>query len=195
MKNKLMYVMVVVVLLLAGCGRNKDEQDSQLGNTGESVSSEESGYNQNIVMEDLKTAVVDVLGENYWPNMPIDAESLEALYGITPDMYDNYFAECPMISVNVDTMIIVKAKADQIENVEQALEAYRDKSLNESLQYPQNLGKIQASRIETFDNYVCFVQLGADTMAASDVGDEAVVEQCLEENERALDAIEKALLK
>ena len=63
------------------------------------------------------------------------------------------------------------------------------------MQYPMNLGKIQASRIESYDNYVCFVQLGADTTAAMDVSEEAVVDQCLEENERALDAIEKALLK
>ena len=79
--------------------------------------------------------------------------------------------------------------------VKDALEAYREQNISEMEQYPQNLGKAQASRIETFQNYVCFVQLGADTTAANDVSEEAVLDQCLEENERALDAIEKALLK
>ena len=127
--------------------------------------------------------------------MEIDAVTLEQNYGIKPDMYEDYFAECPMINVNVDTLIIVKAKEGQIETVKEVMETYREKNISENMQYPMNLGKVQASRIEVYDNYVCFIQLGADTTAAMDVGEEAVIDQCLEENERALDAIEKALLK
>lgn len=194
MKKSIFSILFFIVFMLVGCG--KDDGKSHLGNTGMPGSDAGNGYNQNISMEILKNAVVDVLGENYWPNMEMDAEMLETVYGIKPEMYDDYFAESPMISVNVDTLIIVKAKEDQIEAVEEALETYRERNINEALQYPQNIGKVQAARIESFDNYVCFVQLGADTREASDAGgDEAVAEQCLEENERALDAIEKALLR
>lgn len=180
-----------------GCGKksNTDNGNNHLGNTGMIGSQAEGGFRQDISMEELRSAVVDVLAENYWPDTTIDAISLEEIYGIKPDMYEDYFAECPMISVNVDTLIIVKAKSDQVENVKNTLEEYRERNISENMNYPMNLGKIQASRIEVFDNYVCFVQLGADTTAAMDVSEEAVVDQCLEENERALDAIEKALLK
>lgn len=203
--KKVIFMLIVSLVLLSGCGKEDVPQtqpetqpqtgDSQFGNTGMPGSEAEGGYTQEANMEGLRDAVVEVLGESYWPNMAIPEDMLEEIYGIKADMYEDYLAECPMINVNVDTLIIVKAKEDRLEDVENALEEYREKSINESMQYPQNLGKIQASRIESFGNYVCFVQLGADTTAASDVSEEAVIDQCLEENERAIDAIEKALLK
>lgn len=146
-----------------------------------------------VSMENLKAAVVEVLGENYWPNTAIEAEMLADIYGITEEMYEEYLAETPMISTNVDTLIIVKAKEGQVEAVETALNAYREKIVNDTMQYPMNLGKIQASRIESFENYVCFVQLGADVMDAMDQGDDVVIAKCEEENEKALDAIRTAL--
>ena len=190
-------MVVMVVMSAVGCGSksNSNNGNNHLGNTGMPGSEAEGGYSQDITMQEIKDAVVEILAENYWPDTAIDATSLEEIYGITPDMYEDYLAECPMISVNVDTLIIVKAKKGQEEAVINALETYREKNISENMQYPMNLGKVQASRIEAYDNYVCFVQLGADTTAAMDVSEEAVVDQCLEENERALDAIEKALLK
>lgn len=199
MKKRIICLLIVITVIMTagGCGKksNTDNGNNHLGNTGMIGSQAEGGFRQDISMEELRSAVVDVLAENYWPDTTIDAISLEEIYGIKPDMYEDYFAECPMISVNVDTLIIVKAKSDQVENVKNTLEEYRERNISENMNYPMNLGKIQASRIEVFDNYVCFVQLGADTTAAMDVSEEAVVDQCLEENERALDAIEKALLK
>lgn len=197
MKKKVLCLLMAAVVTLAagGCGKDSNNGNNHLGNTGMPGSEAEGGFSQDITMEEVRSAVVDVLAENYWPDTSIDATSLEEIYGIKPDMYEDYLAECPMISVNVDTLIVIKAKADQVENVKNTLEEYRERNISENMNYPMNLGKIQASRIEVFDNYVCFVQLGADTTAAMDVSEEAVVDQCLEENERALDAIEKVLLK
>lgn len=195
MASKILYVVVVLILLLSGCGKGGENGQNSIGNTGMPGSGAESGYNQSIAMKDLKNAVVNILGENYWPDREIDAATLEEVYGVKKDMYEEYLAETLMVDVNEDTLIIIKAKKNQEDMVKDALEAYREKNISEMEQYPQNLGKAQASRIETFQNYVCFVQLGADTTAANDVSEEAVLEQCLEENERALDAIEKALLK
>ena len=197
MKRKMICLLMAVVIVMAasGCGKNEENGNNHLGDTGMPGNEAQAGYNQDISVQELKSAVVDVLGENYWPNMEIDSVTLEQYYGIKPDMYEEYVAECPMISVNVDTLIIVKAKEDKVEAVREAMEAYRERNVTENMQYPMNLGKVQASRMEEYDNYVCFVQLGADTTAAMDKGEEAVVNQCLEENERALDAIEKVLLK
>lgn len=140
-------------------------------------------------MESIKTAVVNALGENYWPNMAIPADFLEGTYGISADMYDDYLAEMPMIGTNVDTLLIIKAKDGMVEAVEEALNTYREAMVSDTMQYPMNVGKIQASRIETIGNYVCFVQLGADTMTAAESGDEAVIAQCQEANELALEVI------
>ena len=57
------------------------------------------------------------------------------------------------------------------------------------MQYPMNLGKLQASRIQTFGNYVCFVQLGGDNLADEDMTEEESLTKCQEMNELALEII------
>ena len=79
--------------------------------------------------------------------------------------------------------------------IERGIEAYRSGIIEANRNHPQNLGKAQASRMETIDDYVCFVQLGADTTPYADKGTEAVEAHCLEENERALYVLEQAILQ
>lgn len=162
-------------------------------NAGDSVSNGDSvsaGDSSTTNIATIKQAVVDELGENYWPNTEMPAEFLEG-YGLTSDMYNTFFGEMPMISTNVDTFIVIEAKDGKVEDVEGVLNAYREALVNDTFQYPMNVGKIQASRIATFGNYVCFVQLGADVTAVLEEGDEAVIKHCQAQNELALEAIGK----
>ncbi|MGN1146402.1 MAG: DUF4358 domain-containing protein [Acetatifactor sp.] len=140
-------------------------------------------------MQSIKQAIVDTLGENYWPNTQITPEMLEGTYGVSADMYVDYLAEAPMISTNVDTLILIKAKEDSVEAVEKALNDYREKLVNDTMQYPMNIGKIQASRIERIGNYVCFVQLGGNV--SMDISEEEAIKQCQEQNELVITIIEQ----
>ena len=142
-------------------------------------------------MNTVKTAVTDFLGDNYFPNSPMDPEILESMTGIGPDMYDDYFAEMPMISTNVDMLIVVKPADGQADAVEEALNSYRDAKVSDTMQYPQNLGKIQASKVAKVGNYVVFAQLGGDIMDLLDQGDEAVIVYCQEINDSVIEAIGK----
>ena len=144
-------------------------------------------------MNTLKTAVVDALGENYWPNAAIDPEMLEGIFGLTPDMYSDYMAEMPMISTNVDTLLIIRSNDDKVEAVVEALTAYRDNLVADTMQYPMNLGKIQASRIERIGNYVCFVQLGGEYVAGQNMTEEESIIKCQEQNELAIEVISQNL--
>lgn len=157
---------------------NAAQGSSAAGGSGHDY---EEGWTEE--MESIKTAVMDELGDNYFPNMPLMPDMLETQFGITADMYDDYFAEMPMISANVDTLLIIKAKDGNVENVEAALEAYRNVQINGTMQYPKNLGVVQGSRIETIGNYVCFSQLGGEIMDLLDSGDEAVILHCQELND------------
>lgn len=144
-------------------------------------------------MEGIKTAITDALGENYFPNMPLMPDMLEMQFGITADMYDDYFAEMPMISANVDTLLIIRAKDDKVKDVEDALNAYRDVQVNDAFQYPKNVGIVQASRVESIGNYVCYLQLGGDVMDISENGDEAVILHCQELNGQVLEIISQKI--
>lgn len=212
MKKKLLSICLVLTCCLSACGEEtagnggqstgggieQGDMVQQPENGGNSGAGENTQYNTqgafgDASMEELKAAVVEVLGEDYWPNMAADTEILSETYGISEDMYDDFLAEMPMISTNVDTMIIIKAKEGKEEAVEEVLNDYRDKLVNDSFQYPMNIGKVQASRIEVFDNYVCFVQLGGDVTELLDMGDDIVITHCQEQNEKALDAIRVTL--
>ncbi len=201
----------VMTLSVVACGKdtveeNNSAQGTEQNDTAEGedttqtddnaqVDESQTNYGVGVTLDEVKAALVETLGEDYWPNTEIPAEMLTDIYGISSDMYEEYYAEMPMISTNVDTVIIIKAKEDQVTAVEEALNAYREMMVNDTMQYPMNVGKIQASRIETFGQYVCFVQLGADTMAAAELGDDAVVEQCQQTNELALEIIQNTLVK
>lgn len=169
-----------------GADQDGSQGSATDGGDGSGVNYEE-GWSQE--MEGLKSAVTGQLGDDYWPDMPLMPDMLEMSFGITSDMYDDYMAEMPMISANVDTLLIVRAKDDKVEAVREALEAYRDVQINDAIQYPMNVGKVQASRVETIGNYVMFVQLGADTTEASEEGDEAVIKRCQEVNDAVIETI------
>ena len=204
-KGKWLWMGILLSLTLAACGQEADKGDTPSG--GSSAENEQtqdqgsgSAGNNNssaadVSMDDIKAAVVEVLGEDYWPNMSVDGDFLSERYGITEDMYDDFLGEVPMISTNVDSLIVIRAKEGQVDAVESALNTYRDDQVNNALQYPQNMGKIQASRIEVIGNYVCYVQLGADVTDLMDQGEDVVITHCQEDNELAIEAIRHLVMQ
>ena len=198
MKKKMMCLCAgVLVFSLAACGKGGEEESVE--NSSAEDSSEEvpavpeegmQGWSEE--MEGLKQAVVEALGaDNYWPDMAMDAEMLEVFFGISSDMYEDFMAESPMVSTNVDTLVIVKAKEDTVEAVETALNGYREAKVNDTMQYPMNIGKIQASQVEKIGNYVIFVQLGGFAVEADEEAE--ALAQCQEANQLALDTIRSRL--
>ena len=157
------------------------------GAEGDGTDGIEEGWSQE--MEQLKAAAVEAAEGGYWPDMALQPDMLEMSFGITSDMYDDYMAEMPMMSAHVDTLLIVKAKEDKLETIQKIVEDYREAKVNDTMQYPMNLGKIQASQVETIGNYVVFVMLGGDTTDVEEQGDEAVVKTCQERNGKVIEAI------
>lgn len=146
-------------------------------------------------LSELRESVKKEMGEQYWPELLWSETELEEKTGITPDMYVEFLAENQVLDSNIDTMIIIHAKEEYVGAIEQALENYRSNIIAENEEYPQNSGKAQASRMETIENYICFVQLGADTTIVADKGEEEIIAYCQEENERAIYVLEKEILE
>ena len=151
--------------------------------------------NSFVTLTELKDSVKELLGDKYWPEVDLTKEELEQKTGITEDMYVDFLAEKQVLDAHIDTMIIIHAKEAHVGEVEQALEKYRADIIEQNKNYPQNLCKAEASRMETIEDYVCFVQLGADTTIVADKGEDAMIAYCQEENERALYVLEKEILE
>lgn len=205
-----MWIGMVIMFLLTGCGdsmsedelvRNSRAFETEKGGDDLQASSfpflsleKYQGEKDFYTLPELKDEVKELLGDHYWPEDDLSKEELKKLTGISEDMYVDFLAQKQSMDAHIDTMIIIHAKEGYVGAVEQALEEYRSKIIEENRNYPQNFGKAKASRMETIDDYVCFVQLGADTTIVADKGSDAVTAYCLEENERALYVLEKAIL-
>lgn len=176
-------------------GIQNEENDIQAGS---SYVESEIGVRKNRTfptLSELKENVKEELGNHYWPEISISQKELEEMTGITEDMYVEFLAEEQIVDANIDLLIIIRAKEDHVGAIEDALESYRNRVIEENQKYPQNLGKAKASRMETIENYVCFVQLGADTTIIADKGEKEIIAYCQEENERAIDVLEKSILQ
>ena len=179
--RKIWMILLLAVRLLTGC--NKDRT---------SLEDTDSGYREDISPKSLVEAVASELSDEYWADAVLEQEILDDWYGISAEMYEEFYGQTPMISANVDALIVVKAKEEHLEDVQNALDTYRESMIQDTLQYPMNIPKIQASQINTFGNYVCFVQLGGSMEGIMD-DDEAAIEACRKMNERALSVIEGEL--
>ena len=179
--RKIWMILLLAVCLLTGC--NKDRT---------SLEDTDSGYREDISPKSLVEAVASELSDEYWADAVLEQEILDDWYGISAEMYEEFYGQTPMISANVDALIVVKAKEEHLEDVQNALDTYRESMIQDTLQYPMNIPKIQASQINTFGNYVCFVQLGGSMEGIMD-DDEAAIEACRKMDERALSVIEGEL--
>ena len=205
LKKTITAVLAAGLILLTGCGSELPEEE--LVDNGQAFEMKtitddlQASYflfqnERNFVtLTQLKDDVKELMGDRYWPEVGLTKEELEQKTGITEDMYVDYLAERQVLDSHIDTMIIIHAKEARVGEVEQALEKYRADIIAQNQNYPQNLCKAEASRMETIEDYVCFVQLGADTTIVADKGEDEIIAYCQEENERALYVLEKEILE
>ncbi len=208
-KGCLLGISMLLIYGLIGCGPETEEKQTDLlpnakarmmsekANGEEAVNTLQTGRSQknDTMIEDLKAAVVSILGENYWPDAMITQEELAERVGISDNMYDSFMAEYQHSEAGIDMMILIEAKDGEVPLVEEILNEYRELLLNIYEGQPQNRAKVFASRIEIIENYVCYVQLGADISGLQEAGEDAMVAHCQHENERAIDIIEKTILE
>ena len=141
-------------------GGNDNEGDGDNEGEGE----DEGGSNSD--EEGVTQKIVDAIKGAYDPDsIPfIDAlpeELIDDTYGLEPDTYIEVTAHVPMISTFVDTVVVVKAAEGKAGDVEAALKAHHDRLVNESIQYPMNIEKVNAGQVVANGDYVAFIMLGA----------------------------------
>ncbi len=133
---------LIAVSALASCGEPKEPQAAEVS------------------IDQLHTAIQNAYGEEYLANMPMDAEMLEATYGVKAEWCEEFVLDMPMMMTNVDTLIIVKPTEGNEENVVKALTDYHEYQKNDGFAYPKDLQKIAAAQIYSEGGYVFFIQLG-----------------------------------
>lgn len=175
--------MFLTAVSLTACGGKAGTGNGEAGSAVTTTQAAE------VDLEKVHQAVKDVYGENYIPSAPYDAQTFQDLFGVSEDLYEEFIAEGPMISVHVDTFAAVKAKEGKGGDVEEQLNAYRTRLVEDSVQYPMNMSKVEASQVVRHGDYVFFVMLGTASDEAMEEGEEAALQSAQEENQKAVDAI------
>ena len=125
--------------------------------------------------------------------MDLTAEDLKTRFGLNSEDYTEAIGQVAMMSTQVDTFVAVHAKEGKAESIVSALNAYRDDLVNNSLQYPMNIPKVNASKVYQKGDYVFFIMLGAFAPDDLLADDPAAVTFHEEQNQIAIDAIDKTL--
>lgn len=145
--KKIMIALLAVMLVFTGCTTNNQP------NNPSKVT--------DISVDEILTAIKDAYGDDYLPNVEIGAELLELEFGLTSDMIEDVVAEQPMIGVHADRVVVVKAAEGKADDVEVALTNAKDNKINDTLQYPMNLAKINSTKIVRHGDCVVFLLVGA----------------------------------
>ncbi len=117
-------------------------------------------------MDKIRNSVAKMYGTTYYPNVKIhDDEAYLGTYladtlKMDAAWIDEIIIEVPMISANVDTLILVDPSEGNAENVLNALNAYKTYLVEESFQYPMNEARVKSAVVQQVGDYVCFSILG-----------------------------------
>lgn len=163
---KKIVVTLLSVVLIAGVLTACSKADTNNPASDKNPSSNETGNgdqtnNSKVTVDEILTSIKAAYGEDYRPNMEIDAEMLKTEFGLTSDMYKEVKAEQPMIGTHADRVVIVKAAEGKAEKVEAALNTAKENKINDTLQYPMNIAKINATKVVRNGDFVAFLLVGA----------------------------------
>ena len=108
----------------------------------------------------------------YLPNMQVqdDATYMSETLKLDASWYEEAIVEVPMISANADMFVLVKATEGNLDNVKNALEAYKTYLVEESFQYPMNEARVKTAVVANVGDYVCFSILGGALDNPEDYG-------------------------
>lgn len=152
----------------------------------DTTSSQGGEENKDGTVNKIADVIKAAYGENYLPQMPVEAEMASTVFGLEEGTYTEFFAETPMISAQADTLLIVKAAEGKAGDVKAAVDAYRQRLLDDTMQYPMNVPKIQASQVVQNGDYVAFILLGG--YGDEDASEEDMLKFAQEQTKIGVDA-------
>lgn len=154
MKKIIVLLLTLAMMMTAMAACSSGGTDTPSGDQKQEETAKEPS------LEEIVQAVRDAYGENYLPSMSIEGERLADIYGVNMDEVEEYIAEEAMISAHVDILIAVKAKQGKGEEIQQQLQDYMDYMVENSLQYPMNIAKVQSGKVVRHGDYVFYFILG-----------------------------------
>ena len=147
---------------LVGCGNNAT---TETPSTQTPPVVEEVKPAVEVSMQNIVDTMMHTYGETYLPGMEIDQEIFNSLIGIdaseASEYYSEFYAGMPMMSTHVDKLFIVKTS--DTNKMSEVFTNYMTTQIEDAMQYPMNLSKLENYNIVVHDDYVILFILGGYT--------------------------------
>lgn len=173
-------VVVMASSFIVGCTPSKPSVPNKPGI--------EQEVGKEVDLKDIKDQIKAELEEAYTPDVELLKSDLAGLVNVDEAIIEDFVAEMPMMSVHVDMFIAVKAVEGKADEVERALEIYRKTHIDNSMQYPMNMAKVQASEVIREGDYVFFIMLG-EYDERQDVTEKQALEFATEQTQKIVKVI------
>lgn len=187
MKKKILAIILAASLAM-GCV-------PAINNATGTIISAEAAKKKVPSVKKIRNAIAAKFGDNYVPNVSLTKDEIKTKFGLSTSWYTSVLAEIPMIGANVDTLVIAKAKNKTAKKkIKNQLTKYRQSLIDDTMQYPMNVLKIQASKVYVKDDFVFFIMLGFIDSKTEETGsDEQILKAYKALNQKAVSTINTLL--
>ena len=170
--------MLAAVSMLAACG-NKNNEENNTNPTvtvapTEAPSSDERGdgpstpapteapevtVDHNQMIQNVAQYLKETFDATYAPDMQMqeDEAYMKDELGLDASWYDAAYVEVPMMSFGADKFIMIHPTEGNLENVQNAMESYKQAQIEDTRQYPSTIPQRQAALVTTIGDYVCYM--------------------------------------
>lgn len=202
MKKLIITAMAALLAVsLAGCAENGGGTDTTTttpGTTTEAAEATETTTEApeeevaDVSAQEVFDSIHEAYGETFMATFPYTAEEVEAVYGLTADLYEEFAGGAAMITTFVDKVLVVKAAEGKIGDVVAKLEATRDLFVADTMQYPMNMAKVKATQVVQKGDFAALIMAGAID-EREDVTEDEQMLFAVEETQKGIDAFNNAI--
>lgn len=119
----------------------------------------EATVDHNQMIQNVAQFLKESFGSMYVPDMQMqeDAAYMQDTLGLDASWYDAAYVEVPMMSFGADKFIMIHPTEGNLENVQNAMESYKQAQIADTFQYPSTMTQRQAALVATIGDYVCYM--------------------------------------
>ncbi len=183
MKKRFALLLAIALLAIvpAGCA----------GGNGDPSSAPSSPISSNAANSpapaEILAAIQAAYGDDYLATMEMPDEMFEGEFPLDKSLIQDKAAQMPAMSVHPDRVVVIRAVPGKGAEVEKALQAARERFVSDSIQYPMNAAKVQASQVVRNGDTAAFLLVGGPN-GDPDADEAEALQFAKNETKKAVDA-------
>lgn len=170
----ILLAMIMLVSVVSGCSPEESGKDGR----------------KDVDIKEVHAKIKEELGEDYLPEEEVDLDMISDISGIKSEDVEEAILEWPMMTMNIDRFIAIKAKEGKGDTIEEGLEKYKRFMIEDEFKYPMNMPKVNASQVVRHGDYVFYLVLGANDDNMEDAEGKDALEFAENEVEKVVEIID-----